>query len=184
MSMRQEGGEVVVTLTLVEMLNGANIGVIRHHESVSNNRASANVWQEDRRSGLSIHVEGAMGEICAAKVRDKYYEGTVNSFKGADIGENIQVRCTNSHNRRLWMFKNDNPDHFYVLVTGVAPTFKVRGWIYGHEGQKEEYLESHNGQREIYYIPTKILRPIGIKPKEKINDFTTQPAATNGDAKG
>jgi hypothetical protein len=45
-------------------------------------------------------------------------------------------------------------------VTGVAPNYRIHGWLYGHEGMKDRYLAGHGGREKAYFVPKRDLRPI------------------------
>jgi len=161
--MKQEGGVVWVTMSLAEMISGASLGVIRHHNSSMRGSEFSAGFTEDKRTVLDIHTQGAMGEICVAKVMDRYPKFSVDTFKAADISENVQVRTSLRHEARLRILPNDNPEHYYVLVTGTGPVYCVRGWIKGSEGRQEEYISAPNNRPPAYFVPQDKLYPISIK---------------------
>jgi hypothetical protein len=173
MSMHLENGCVWVELSLTEMLNAANVGIVRHHESTKRNHKFAHGFVENEKTALCIDIEGAMGEVCVAKVLDRYYEGTVNTFKGADIGKDIQVRCRSKHDYDLIVRDDDNPNHFYIHVTGTAPNYCVRGWMRGEDAKQPKYLAGHGGRVPAYFVPEKDLKKIPLQNKAFKNDATT-----------
>jgi hypothetical protein len=173
MSMRLEDGCVWVELSLTEMLNAANVGIVRHYESSRRKHKSAHGFVEDATTALTIDIEGAMGEVCVAKVLDRYYEGTVNTFKDADIGKDIQVRCRSKHDYDLIVREDDNPDHYYIHVTGTAPHYCIRGWMRGDEAKQAKYLAGHGGRVPAYFVPAKDLKKIPLQNKAFKNDPAT-----------
>lgn len=172
MSMRQDGSRVWVTLTLAEMLHGSNIGTIRHYEAEVAGRKSRRGLQESTQDILSVHIQGAIGEMVVAKVRDRYFMPTVNTFKDADIGDNVQVRLRKHHHWDMIIRDDDNPEHIFVHVTGWGPIYCVRGWAYAKDVMKIEYRKNHGGHGESWFIPETVLQPIAIKGKVKNNDVT------------
>jgi len=180
MSIIQQGNNVLVTLSLAEMLSASNVGVIRRYESWKNkNKSKHGLSIED--SGCGIQVEGALGELAVAKAINRYWDMSVNTFKQADIGNNIQVRTRLRHSYDLIIRDDDNPNHVFVLVTGIGPEYIIRGWCYGHEGMKKEYLANHGGYYEAYFVPQDKLRP--FKPKER-DHVTDQPSSADENPKG
>lgn len=159
----------LVELSLSEMLNGCIVGCLRHHESSRKKMPDKHGFDGSKLSGLSIHVDGACGEIAVAKLRGRYFGGLVNSFKAADLGNNVQVKTRSSHDYDLIVRRDDNPDHIFVLVTGSPPQLFVRGWIYGHEAMQEKFLKTYGGREPAYFVPAKFLRQVtkGVQIEEK-----------------
>jgi hypothetical protein len=161
--LRQDGGRVWVTLTLSEMLHCGNVGIIRHYEAESDHRQTDKKFEVTQKSLIGAHVEGAMGEMVVAKARGKYFMPTVNNFKEADLGTNVQVRLRMFHHWDLIIRDNDNPEHIYVLVTGTGPEFCIRGWAYAKDVMLPEYRKDHGGSGEAWFIPESALKPFKIK---------------------
>ena len=161
--MKQDGTKVWVTLTLSEMLHGGNVGIIRHHEAQLANRPIDKKFMTTKKNPLAAHIEGALGELVVAKVRNKYFMPTVNNFKEADLGRNIQVRLRAQHDWDMIVRDNDNPEHIYVHVTGPGPVFCVRGWEYGKSVMIPEYRANHGGSGPSWFVPEFALKPFRIK---------------------
>lgn len=152
-----------VDLSLSEMLNACVVGGLRHYQSTEKGLLCKHGFDASKNSPLAIHVDGACGEIAVAKLRGRYFGGLVNSFKAADLGDNVQVRTRSSHDYDLIVRSNDNPEHIYVLVTGAAPRLCVRGWLYGHEAQQDSFLRAYGGREAAYFVPAQSLRPVTRK---------------------
>lgn len=148
-----------VRLTQYELKMAASVGVSRHISCVAEGRPDADGY--DGENGWHIHIEGAAGELAVAKAIGRYWDGSVDTFKGkGDIGDNIEVRTHHGHNGHLIVTQRDHEDHAYFLVTGTAPDYKVHGWLYGHEAMKDKWLRSFNGRPEIYFVPQSALHPL------------------------
>lgn len=145
-----------VRLTEVEMEMAAFIGAKRRAESRAKDRKQgpgydeAAAWRND--------IEGAAAELAYCKAVGIYWPGSVNSFKGPDCGKKTQIRQTHHLNGSLIVRNKDNPDHFYVLVVGTCPYFKVVGWIRGFDAKKNEYLRAPGGDNPAYFVPQKDLK--------------------------
>ena len=163
-TMRQDGSKVWVTLTLPELIHGVTSGAIRAYESSKKNLSAAHGLDKEGEGLLSMDIEGALGEICVAKVLNKYWGGDVNTYKGADIGDSIQVRTRSKHAYDLLVRDGDNPAHFYFHVTGAYPEYCVRGWMKGSNAKNPKYLARHGGRPPAYFIPESDLNSINIKP--------------------
>jgi hypothetical protein len=187
MKMKQDGGVVWVTMTLAEMISGASLGVIRYHSSSMRNSNLGAGLTEEKRTILDLHVQGALGEICVSSVIDRYSKFSVDTYKDADIGENVQVRTSPQHYHKLRILQNDNPDHYYILVTGTGPVYCVRGWLKGSDGMLDEYAMAPNNRPSAFFVPQSKLNPIAIRKHDTgvpFDDFTVEPADTSGDPKG
>lgn len=164
---REDGDVYWVTLSLQEMVQGATVGAMRRHAAEMDNRRPAHEFDDDKDSAFGIHVDGAVAEIAAAKVLDRYFEGRVNNFKSADIGKIVQVRHTISHKNCLLFRPNgktpDDPNHVFILVTGSAPKLCVRGWLWGHECQKLGDKRAPNGRPPAWFVAQEHLRKVKRK---------------------
>ena len=173
MTMHQEVGRVWVTLSLAEMLHGTNLGVIRMYESHNHGGKHKHGFYNSNLDPLCMNVQGAIGEIVVAKARNLYFMPTVNTFKAADIGNNVQVRLRTKHEWQMIVRDDDDPDHIFVHVTGSGPVYCIRGWAYGKDVMKPEYRQNHGNRIESWFVPEEALKPFQIKEKGKHNDATT-----------
>lgn len=146
-----------VTLTTEELLMCGTIAAQRHVESIIAGRKDRHgaASSDDR---LGHHFEGACGELAYCKARNVHWTGSVNSFKGADVGSNVQVRTRSNHDWELIVRSDDSDLDWFVLVTGKAPTFTVRGYIQGRAAKRPEFLANHGGHGEAYFVPQSALK--------------------------
>jgi hypothetical protein len=121
---------------------------LKHHDT-SGEFCKDNPWD--------IHIEGAAAEAAYSKLVDKFWTGSVNTFKAADVGDYVQVRHSKHENRRLIVRPGDNDDHYFVFVTGKIPNFKVHGWILGRNAKDKQYWDTPNGGSPCYMVPIKDL---------------------------
>lgn len=110
-------------------------------ESISRDRKQAHGYEGDR---WVISEQGALGQMAFCRATGKVWKSTLNTFKGPDWGEDIQIRLSPCKARRppdnfgtLILRPADNPSHRYVLVVGNPPYFVVKGWISGQDGRKQ-----------------------------------------------
>lgn len=152
-----------VTLERAEVTQAAIIGVDRFMESRAKGRQH-NLPVKPGDDLLSLDIKGAMGEMAYAKARGLYYEPRVNTFKEADFGSNVQIRTGAEEGHSLIIRKTDNPEHFYVLVIGSAPTFRVVGWIKGADAMAQAaWLKDWAGRSEAWFVPQSALTPFKAK---------------------
>ena len=149
-----------VQLTPQEMMQGATIGVMRHCAAKRRNLPDRHGFKG---MGWAEHIEGACGEMAFARVMGWYYSCSVNTFKnGGDVGA-IQVRTRSQHDYELIVRVDDRDDDQFVLVTGRAPDFIVRGWILGAEAKRpKEWLQTYGNREPAYFVPHSALLPLEL----------------------
>ena len=52
----------------------------------------------------------------------------------------------------------------FILVTGTAPEFSLRGWIVGQDGKNAEWWRAPDGRRPCYAVPQAALTPMEELP--------------------
>lgn len=150
---------IEITLSPEELMMCATVAAQRHVESLVSGRQDRHgAASSDNR--LGHHFEGACGELALCKAKNMHWGGTVNSFKGADVGRNIQVRTRSRHDWDLIVRTDDSDLDWFVLVTGQAPDFTLRGYIKGRDAKRQEWLRDHGGHGDAYFVPQSALTPI------------------------
>ena len=147
---------MIITLSAEDLEVGRRAGITRHTHSRKQGLKSG---FDDKDNEMDIL--GAQGEIAAAQCLWIPFEPQVDTFKAADIGVNLQVRTTPRTNGRLILKRGDNPEHIYILVRKLAASdFEVVGWVFGHEGQRPEYLKKVGHGGSVYFVPNHKLKSI------------------------
>ena len=153
--------EFAVRLEWYEVSVALHISGLRHAMCVRDKR-------EDNKSyeGRDVHdnLYGVLGEMAVAKLKGIYFPATVDTFKDADLGKNIQVRTVGSNrNRNLIVRPDDSSTDVFVLVeiTKMQGYYEgiVHGWIWGKDAKRDEWL-SDFGQpykAPAYKVPTEEL---------------------------
>lgn len=150
---------MIITLSKRELSIAAQVGCARHIAAMFDRRPDAHGLS--KADGWGLHVEGAAGEVAAAKALDHYWAPSVNSFKAeGDIGASIQVRTRSRHSYELIIRRDDRDDDTYVLVTGTAPRFHVRGSILGRHGKQDKWWQAHGDRPPAWFVPASALTPI------------------------
>lgn len=111
----------------------------------------------------AVHIEGACGEMAVAKLLNRYWCGNLGDLDAADVGK-LQVRTRSKHSYELILHPADADEDAWILVTGIAPEYRVHGWVTGVEGKKEEYWKDPAGGRPAFFVPQDALRPMGELP--------------------
>ena len=144
-----------VHLEWFEISRAALVGVSRNVEALRKGCHNRNTVADD----WGIHILGALGECAFAKATNRYWSGSVNTFKsGGDVGS-IQVRTRARHEYELIVRSQDKDEDIFVLVTGGPSSFDVRGWVRGSEAKDASYVANHGGHGEAYFVPSRSLRP-------------------------
>lgn len=147
-----------VWLTPSEAHYAAMIGVARHIEALRANRPDR--YGADEHDGWSLHIEGAAGELAAAKYLGVYWSAPVNTYStGGDVGD-LQVRTRSRHDYDLIIREKDRDEDRFILVTGKTPHFRLRGWLTGAEAKTPQYLKEYGGRSPAWFVPASALHPI------------------------
>jgi hypothetical protein len=148
---------VDVCLTQSELLLGATIGAQRQIEALCQGRPDKHGFNGD--DAWTVHIEGACGELAVAKVLDRYWAGTVNTFKlGGDVGQ-LQVRTRSKNHYDLLVRDDDKDDDIFVLVVGRAPQYRVVGWIRGKDAKCATFQQLYGSRPLAYFVPQTVLTP-------------------------
>jgi len=146
-----------VTLNHSELEMASGVGLRRHVSAMCANRTIQHgINPEDC---WRAHIEGACGELAVAKFLGWYWDGSVDTFRGRpDLG-NIEIRTRSKHSYDLIVRNDDDPENVFILVTGIAPNFWIRGWIHGKEARRDEWKQSYGGRPEAWFVPSEALKP-------------------------
>lgn len=108
----------------------------------------------------TLHIEGAAGEMAAAKALGRYWQMPVATFKhGGDVGD-LQIRTRSHHSFELIVRDDDRDTDVFLLVTGRIPRFQVHGWIRGGDAKRAEWRKQHGEREAAYFVPQNELRPL------------------------
>jgi hypothetical protein len=110
-------------------------------------------------------VNGAAAEMVVAKALNRYWSGSVNTFKnGADVGESIQVRWSPKDHNSLIVRDNDPDDQWFFFVTGdLSRGMRIHGYIRGGEAKREEWREDRGGYgKPAFFVPHAALTMKGV----------------------
>jgi len=135
-----------ITLTPVEMMIAGQVGTMRR---VKSRNQGYNAGKHTYKSDWNTDFDGACSEIALAKYLNIYWDGSVNSFKRADVGQ-YQVRSTPRLDGRLIIRENDNnPDEIFVFITtGNLPTLHIIGSILCKEAKCDKFKHE-----DCWWIP-------------------------------
>lgn len=168
------GKNLAVGLEPYEVAQAAAAGVARQVDSIR--RGLRDKFGMKKESPWHIHIEGACGELAYAKAANRFWGGSVGTFKAPDLAGRIQIRTRSDVNYDLIVRDADNDDDIFVLVVGQAPIYTVVGWITGKDAKQARYLQSHGGRSSAYFVPQADLWEFPIVTSEPTDDdFATKP---------
>jgi len=149
---------VSITLTPTEARAAILTGAERQIDALT--RGLADKHGAGGEDSWTLHIEGAAGEMAAAKALDRYWQMPVGTFKaGGDVGT-LQVRTRSRHDYELIVREDDRDDDRFILVTGTLPRFQIHGWIFGRDAKRPQWLREHGGRAPAFFVPHAELRPL------------------------
>jgi len=106
----------------------------------------------------TMEIEGACAEIAVAKLTGTYWWAYQSGRDKAPDSGSYHVRHTCRDDGCL-ILHHDDPDAMFVLVTGRAPDFEVRGAIRSVDGRDPRYWRT-NVPHPAYFVPASALAPL------------------------
>lgn len=144
-----------VTLTPREVAYAATAGIYRYMAAVRRQRPQ--MEGQPARGRWDTDIEGCCAEMALAKCLDRYWSGASET---GDVGR-YEVRSSPYPDAHLIILERDADDAPFVLVTGNAPDFQVRGWILGRDAKRDHYYRGGAcGHKPAYWVPQSALEPI------------------------
>jgi len=146
---------MIVTLTPFEIYLAAQVGLRR---AISKMKSLQNNYINNKNYGWHTDIEGACAELALAKAKNWYWDGSVGTYRAPDVHD-VQVRHTEHDDGKLILRPGKtNPDEKYYLITGKAPNYTVRGWVYGRDGMDERYkFSGFNKMPDCWMVPQEFL---------------------------
>lgn len=162
------------TLTRAEVEQGAFRGFMRASNALFSGYKDRN--GASREALWQYHIEGACGEIVFCKWRGIYWPADMD-FNPGDAGR-VGVRTRSRMDYELRLFPSDEDDRPYVLILGNAPTYTLKGWIWGREGKLQKYWGNPTGndREPAFWVPHSALRPMP-GPKRDVVPLNRFPVA-------
>lgn len=156
-----------VQLTWHEQFLAAQVGLLRYFRAVRDRRLDGHGLLQQDGDGIALHINGAMGEMAFAKSQQLYWDGSVDTFKGADVGA-IHVRTRSRADYEL-LIRDDDPDQVpFVLVRGSQGRYEVVGWIWSHDARVPHWRHDYGQREPAFFVPDESLLPIDTLPLERI----------------
>lgn len=159
---RMPDDSIAVKLTASEMIQAAVVGSMRQVQNLTKCRRDAHGLSPE--NGWQVHIEGAAGEMAFAKWANRYWSGNLGDLQADDVGQ-TQIRTRSRHGYELIVHPDDADERVFVLLTGLAPTFRIRGWIWGWDAKRSEFWKDPAGGRPAFFVPHVALHPMAQTPQ-------------------
>ena len=143
-----------VKLTINEIRAGAFEGVQR--------RCNHLLTSPDKKgTPWDIDIEGAIKEKAVAKFLQLYWQEDADLENALDVGNKLEVRGTPYFNGCLIIYEKDKDNIPYILITGSAPEFHFKGWLFGKDAKQKEWwkTKADGKKKPAYFVPQYALRP-------------------------
>lgn len=160
--------DVVITLGRDDLIAASAVGAeraVNYIERGIGNRIRG--YDEDGQIWTRC-IEGALGECAFSRLFNRPWQAATEPGDG-DV-ERVEVRTTRRENAPLMILKHSLYTKRgegrrglrvpWVLMTGRAPTYTFRGWIWGWEAaEKGEWEDRFGVGQPQLYVPQAMLRP-------------------------
>ena len=150
---------MTVTLTWGEFAVATLVASFRMGRALRR-RAQEPHGKPAERGEWEVVVEGCAAEMAAAKALKLYWSDSPELDYDGDIGGGFHVRSTDLADGHLILYDRDPADAYFVLVTGRAPIFDVRGFIVARDGKQDEYRSNGRLRTDGWMVPQAALSPI------------------------
>lgn len=105
-------------------------------------------------------MNGRAAEIAWAKWSGLPEAPLVGAYHQADSGHNIGVRSSPIDWYNLIIRKGDPIEHYFVLLTGLRPQHRIRGWLTAAEGQRVGIWTTPKLENPYWKVAQRKLKPI------------------------
>jgi hypothetical protein len=147
------------TLTEKEVEAAHRVGTRRWSDSRKGNFKEVIYANErDKDSRIYNDINSAGGEIAASRILNIPLNKPYNNFKGADLGEKIDVKTAGSDTDCLIVRSQDvdgevdRNDWLYVHVTGQIPNYKVWGAIRVSDAKVVGEIRNPYNRGEAWFV--------------------------------
>jgi hypothetical protein len=147
-----------ITLTRVEIVVGVLVGAWRQLRAILNGKKDSHGFKGDP---WETHIQGACAEMAAYKAIGAYWSPNVDKRKepGGDGGP-FEVRRRGEDWHDLLIRDDDLVGAPHILAIGSLPTFRVVGWIWGHEARRPEWRDNKGEREACWWVPQEELHDL------------------------
>ena len=152
----------IIDLSTIELEVAMREAHRRHNQSKQLKQKPRQGGPAQDAKGLQIDIAGAIGEMAAAKFLglQKYVFEFNKNWGVFDLPPNLDVKTALGHQRRLHIFKDENPLKIFVHATYKYEQVRLQGWSYGGDVMLDAYIDNPLGRGESYFVPSSVLNPM------------------------
>lgn len=149
--------ESTITLSAAAIDKAIHYGKRRQRES-----AKLNDKKVSGRDGNHVHIVGVLGEMAVCKYLGWPYEFRINTFRQADVGDNIEVRSRTVLTYDCKVRPDDQDDFFVVmaLIPDIRAPIRMAGWIKACDGKTYPLRDPVGVGRPFHFVPQSALNPM------------------------
>lgn len=149
----------LVHFTDAQQLRGAKVGIKRRLNAIHQGFRSRHTGNYSRWVG---DIEGASAELAGHLFTglpwtgEHYYPKRAGLKPPPDLGTSTEVHWNDPRDGRprLYLDPLDDPDRYFILVTGYTPEMHIRGFMHGREilevGEEREMWRSGRNVLVVY----------------------------------
>lgn len=146
-----------IKLTESEIIIAGSVCVQRYAQNLTNGKKE--MYGAEDRFGFQYMMDGALGEMAAAKWLGRYWNGSVGNLLAADVGD-FQIRTTRRSSAELILHDADKDADIFLLLYLFRDMVAIAGWCYGIEGKQPEYWRD-DIKRPAYFVPHHSMKGFG-----------------------
>ncbi len=152
----------IVKLLWFEVRYAAQIGLERRVRAMERGHQDCNLRTDSNR--WTDHLEGACAEMAVAKYLNRFWSGSIDTYRvGGDVGR-YQVRSS-AHIPELCIRERDRDEELFIKVFGAVPTFTLLGWMRAGDAKQPGWLHDRgNGGPPAFWVPPTELQPMNLFP--------------------
>lgn len=147
-----------------QMKLGAEVGVMRTLSAINKNRASRGVNTSGKGKrhceSYTDNIIGAQGEFTVSLEYNLSWDGALGDLDARDVGGLLEVRSSTRFNHDLCLHEWDKDDRPYVSVLVDGNRFVMHGWLFGHEGKKDQFWRDGAEGWPAFWVPRRLLHDL------------------------
>jgi hypothetical protein len=147
----------IVILETSELMLAGTVGLMREVTNLRDERQDA--YGASPEKGWQLHIEGCCGELAVAKFLNLFWSGQLGKLHADDVGF-LQVRTRSKDHYDLMVHPEDPDDKVFILAIGLAPKFRLAGWMYGRDAKQKRWWDDPAGDRPAYFVKQSWLNPM------------------------
>jgi hypothetical protein len=110
--------------------------------------------------GWGEHIEGCASELCFARITSQEWDPKVGLITPGDVGDDIEIRCTKHERGHMIVYESNPTAHRFVLATGTAPQYWMRGWLPGVSAKAKTLFREKREGGGAFWVPQSALIPM------------------------